>query len=36
MTRCSMLDAWFDDQSKKVDDKESKDKVDFVTGEKKE
>lgn len=36
MTRCSMLDAWFDDQSKKVDDKESKNKVDFVTGEKKE
>lgn len=36
MTRCSILDAWFDDQSKKVDNKESKDKIDFVTGKKKE
>ena len=36
MTRCFILDAWFDEQSKKIDKKESKNKVDFVTGKKKE
>tara|TARA_R110000803_G_scaffold21485_1_gene54146 strand:+ start:1937 stop:2044 length:108 start_codon:yes stop_codon:yes gene_type:complete len=35
MTRCNSLDAWFDEQSKKVDEKEKKSKKDFVTGEKK-
>jgi len=32
MTRCSTLDAWFDDQSKKVDKAEKETKKDFVTG----
>lgn len=32
MTRCSYLDAWFDVQSKKVDEEEKKTKKDFVTG----
>jgi len=36
VTRCTFLDVWFDEQSKKVDVKESKTKVDFVTGKKKE
>ena len=32
MTRCNYLDAWFDEQSKKVDETEKKTKKDFVTG----
>tara|TARA_R110000782_G_scaffold133678_1_gene226052 strand:+ start:2857 stop:2970 length:114 start_codon:yes stop_codon:yes gene_type:complete len=32
MTRCSDLNSWFDDQSKKVDKAEKKTKKDFVTG----
>ena len=32
MTRCSTLDSWFDDQSKKVDEAEKETKKDFVTG----
>ena len=32
MTRCSALDSWFDDQSKKVDKTEKVTKKDFVTG----
>ena len=35
MTRCNNLDAWFDVQSKKVDEVEKKTKKDFVTGGKK-
>ena len=35
MTRCNNLDAWFDVQSKKVDEVEKKTKKDFVTGDKK-
>jgi len=32
MTRCSTLDSWFNEQSKKVDRVEKKTKKDFVTG----
>lgn len=32
MTRCNYLDAWFDEQSKKVDKAEKETKKDFVTG----
>ena len=32
MTRCSALDSWFDDQSKKVDEAEKKTNIEFVTG----
>ena len=32
MTRCNYLDAWFDEQSKKIDVTEKKTKKDFVTG----
>jgi len=35
VTRCNYLDAWFNDQSKKVDEVEKKTKKDFVTGEQK-
>jgi len=35
MTRCNYLDAWFDEQSKKVDEAEKKTNKDFVTGGKK-
>jgi len=34
MTRCSILDTWFDAESKKVNERETKTKVDFVTGQK--
>ena len=34
MTRCSYLDAWFDVQSKKIDEEEKKTKKEFVTGNK--
>ena len=34
MTRCSTLDSWFDDQSKKVDEAEKETKKEFVTGKK--
>lgn len=34
MTRCSTLDSWFDDQSKKVDKAEKETKKEFVTGKK--
>jgi len=34
MTRCSTLDSWFDEQSKKVDEAEKKTKKEFVTGNK--
>ena len=34
MTRCSNLDAWFDDQSKKIDKAEKETKKEFVTGNK--
>lgn len=32
MTRCSNLDAWFDEQSKKIDKAEKETNKDFVTG----
>jgi hypothetical protein len=35
MTRCILLDAWFDVNSKKVDEAEKKTKKCFVTGDKK-
>ena len=35
MTRCVLLDAWFDSESKKLDEKENKTKKDFITGERK-
>tara|TARA_R100000742_G_C4269200_1_gene87658 strand:+ start:339 stop:446 length:108 start_codon:yes stop_codon:yes gene_type:complete len=35
MTRCLLLDAWFDHQSKKLDAEEKKQKKDLITGEKK-
>jgi len=34
MTRCSTLDSWFDEQSKKVDETEKKTNKEFVTGKK--
>mgnify|MGYP003643110159 CR=1 FL=1 len=34
MTRRNSLDAWFDVQSKKIDDAEKKTKKEFVTGNK--
>tara|TARA_X000001382_G_scaffold129654_2_gene122221 strand:+ start:1533 stop:1655 length:123 start_codon:yes stop_codon:yes gene_type:complete len=34
MTRCKNLDAWFDTQSKKIDEEEKKTKKEFVTGDK--
>ena len=34
MTRCKNLDAWFDTQSKKIDEFEKKNKKEFVTGNK--
>ena len=36
MTRCNLLDAWFDVESKKLDKKEEKEKKDLITGEKNE
>lgn len=32
MTRCTYLDSWFDEQSKKVDAAEKETNKDFVTG----
>ena len=34
MTRCRLLDEWFDNWSKKIDESEAKTKVNFVTGQK--
>ena len=34
MTRCVLLDQWFDTESEKLNKKESKTKKCFVTGEK--
>lgn len=34
MTRCKLLDDWFDNQSKKIDEAEKKTKKEFVTGKK--
>tara|TARA_R100001079_G_scaffold96336_1_gene59583 strand:- start:830 stop:952 length:123 start_codon:yes stop_codon:yes gene_type:complete len=34
MTRCKLLDNWFDNQSKKIDEAEKKTKKNFVTGTK--
>ena len=31
MTRCKLLDDWFDNQSKKIDEAEKKTKKEFVT-----
>tara|TARA_R110001592_G_scaffold362971_2_gene679088 strand:+ start:926 stop:1036 length:111 start_codon:yes stop_codon:yes gene_type:complete len=36
MTRCNLLDTWFDEQSKNLDRKEKKEKKDLITGEKNE
>jgi hypothetical protein len=36
MTRCNLLDAWFDTESKKLDAKEKEEKKDLITGEKNE
>jgi hypothetical protein len=33
MTRCILLDSWFDVQSKKIDDEEKKQNKDLITGE---
>tara|TARA_R100000005_G_C4993153_1_gene200247 strand:+ start:566 stop:679 length:114 start_codon:yes stop_codon:yes gene_type:complete len=35
MTRCKLLDEWFDAKSKEVDEAEKKTKKCFVTGDKK-
>jgi len=35
MTRCKLLDEWFDAQSKRLDEEEKKANQDFITGEKK-
>tara|TARA_R100001463_G_scaffold95902_2_gene150433 strand:+ start:517 stop:633 length:117 start_codon:yes stop_codon:yes gene_type:complete len=35
MTRCKLLDEWFDAKSKQVDKTEAKTKKCFVTGDKK-
>ena len=35
MTRCKLLDSWFDHQSKRLDAEEKKQKKDLITGEKK-
>ena len=35
MTRCKLLDEWFDAKSKEIDAKEKQTKKCFVTGEKK-
>jgi len=34
MTRCTLLDTWFDAQSKRLDEKETKQKKDLITGDK--
>jgi hypothetical protein len=33
MTRCKLLDSWFDVQSKKLDEEEKKQNKDLITGE---
>ena len=35
LTRCNLLDAWFDHHSKRLDEEETKQKKDLITGEKK-
>ena len=35
MTRCTLLDEWFNAKSKEIDEKESKTKKCFVTGDEK-
>lgn len=35
MTRCTYLDAWFDEQSKRVDEAEAESGKCFATGERK-
>ena len=35
MTRCKLLDQWFDAESKRLDKEEEKQKKDLITGEKK-
>jgi len=35
MTRCTLLDSWFDAKSKELDEAEKKEKKDLITGEKK-
>tara|TARA_R110001606_G_scaffold195192_2_gene342882 strand:+ start:937 stop:1047 length:111 start_codon:yes stop_codon:yes gene_type:complete len=34
MTRCNLLDKWFDVESKRLDIAEEKQKKDLITGEK--
>ena len=35
MTRCKLLDQWFDAKSKELDEEENKQKKDLITGQKK-
>jgi len=35
MTRCTLLDTWFDTKSKELDKVEKEQKKDLITGEKK-
>ena len=35
MTRCTLLDKWFDAESKRLDKEEEKQKKDLITGDKK-
>jgi len=35
MTRCTLLDSWFDAKSKQLDKKEKELKKDLITGDKK-
>lgn len=35
MTRCTLLDSWFDSKSKELDKKEKELKKDLITGDKK-
>ena len=35
LTRCNLLDTWFDYHSKRLDEEEKKQKKDLITGEKK-
>jgi hypothetical protein len=34
MTRCKLLDEWFDAESKRLDEEEKKEGKDLITGEK--
>lgn len=34
MTRCVLLDGWFDAWSKQLDEAEKNEGIDFITGEK--